>query len=60
MGSSGTFAVMAAAALAAAPLLGYDLHTRALTPIVEKPVPEGGAVTLVEDGRLRFAIETDD
>ena len=39
--------------------LAYDLHTRELTPIVEKPRPSGAPMRLVENGELRFAIVTD-
>lgn len=39
--------------------LAYDLHTRELTPIVEKARPSGAPMRLVENGELRFAIVTD-
>ncbi len=38
----------------------YDIHTKALTPITEKPAPAGAAMRFVEGGALRFAIVTDD
>ncbi|MBQ6330928.1 MAG: hypothetical protein IJI35_18070, partial [Kiritimatiellae bacterium] len=38
----------------------YDLHTRALTPIAEKPAPAGKPLRLVEAGEVKFPIVTDD
>ena len=51
---------MLAAMLAGTSVFAYDIHTKALTPITEKPVPAGTAMRFVEDGELRFAIVTDD
>ena len=53
-------ALAAAVCLASATADAYDIHTRALTPITEKPAPEGGPLRFVEGGELRFAIVTDD
>ena len=53
-------AVTLCAALAAASALAYDIHTRALTPITERPVTAGVAMRFVENGALRFVIVTDD
>ncbi len=50
----------ALAMLVAVNALGYDIHTKALTPVEEKPAPAGKAMRFVEEGRLRFSIATDD
>ena len=49
-----------AAILAGLSAFAYDIHTKALTPIAEKPVPDGEPMQFVEDGELKFAIVTDD
>lgn len=49
-----------AAMLAGLSAFAYDIHTKALTPIAEKPVPDGEPMQFVEDGELKFAIVTDD
>ena len=41
------------------PRPAYDLHTRALTPIAEKPAPAGGQMRFVDAGELKFAIVLD-
>ena len=51
--------VGAAALLAAGAASAYDLHTKALTPIVEKAKPAGGEMRFVENGELNFAIVGD-
>ena len=51
--------VGAAALLAAGAASAYDLHTKALTPIVEKAKPAGGEMRFVENGELNFAIVAD-
>ena len=50
---------MAAAAVTGV-AFAYDIHTKALTPITEKTAPAGAPLRLVEGGKLRFAIVTDD
>ena len=45
--------------LATADLFGYDLHTKALTPITEDPAPKGAAVTLVKGGVPECAVVFD-
>ena len=52
--------MFACAALAAASAVAYDIHTKALTPITEKPAPAGASMRFVENGALRFAVVTDD
>ena len=47
------------AALLVPAAFGYDLHTKALTPIVEKAKPAGGTMKFVENGELNFAIVGD-
>ena len=49
----------AAALLLAGTASAYDLHTKALTPIVEKAKPAGGEMRFVENGELNFAIVGD-
>ncbi|MBQ6328586.1 MAG: DUF4838 domain-containing protein [Kiritimatiellae bacterium] len=45
-----------AVAFLASVACGYDLHTKALTPISENAVPAGSPLTLVENGECRCAI----
>lgn len=52
--------LLATVLFAVADAFGYDIHSKALTPVVEKPAPAGEAMRFVEDGKLRFAIVTDD
>ena len=52
-----TFLLFSAAVLV--PLVsafGYDLHTKALTPVAELERPAGPPVTLVKDGKPVFAV----
>ena len=48
--------MMAASPYAAS---GYDIHTKALTPISERAKPSGEAMPFVSGGRLDFAIVAD-
>ena len=41
-------------------VFAYDIHTKALTPITERPAPAGTAMRFVDGGELKFAIVTDD
>ncbi len=52
-------ALVAAVGLAGLQAQAYDIHTKALTPIQERPAPAGEAMAFVENGALRFAIVTD-
>ena len=52
------FAAAAALATAGA-AFAYDIHTKALTPITEKPAPAGPEMKFVDGGELKFAIVTD-
>ncbi len=51
--------VAAVAFLAAIAAMGYDIHSKCLTPIVEDPVPAGAPVPLVKGGACDFRIVWD-
>ena len=55
-----TNALAAAAVAITGVAFAYDIHTKTLTPIREKKAPAGAPLRLVEGGKLRFAIVTDD
>ena len=52
--------LVAAAVAITGVAFAYDIHTKTLTPIREKKAPAGAPLRLVEGGKLRFAIVTDD
>lgn len=55
----GRLSIVVGALLLSANGWAYDLHTKALTPIVEDPVPAGGPLELVSRGKLNFALVAD-
>ena len=50
---------LTAAVLFAGAALGYDVHTKALTPIEEEARPAGSPMAFIRDGKIDFAIVAD-
>ena len=52
-------AAFAVAVLFGTAAFGYDIHTKALTPVTEKAVPAGAPMKFVDGGSLDFVIVGD-
>lgn len=59
MGMTNKLLVAAVAATTGIVSFGYDIHSKALTPIVEKAKPAGEPMTFVKDGKADFSLVFD-